>query len=61
MRVQTDSPCIYERAVCSNSGTVSSGTSGLSGKESDLKTRLSFFTSNYDVMNRYRFARLVTN
>nr|DAX08062.1 MAG TPA: hypothetical protein [Bacteriophage sp.] len=29
-------------------------------KELGLKTRLSFFASNYDVMNRYRFARLVT-
>lgn len=54
-------PCMNGRAVCPNSGAVSSGTSGRSKKELGLKTRLSFFTSNYDVMNRYRFARLVTN
>nr|DAJ98740.1 MAG TPA: hypothetical protein [Caudoviricetes sp.] len=54
-------PCMNGRVVCPNSGAVSSGTSGQSGKELGLKTRLSFFTSNYDVMNRYRFAWLVTN
>nr|DAX07013.1 MAG TPA: hypothetical protein [Bacteriophage sp.] len=31
------------RAVCPNSGAVSSGTSGQSEKELGLKTRLSFF------------------
>nr|DAG15468.1 MAG TPA: hypothetical protein [Caudoviricetes sp.] len=49
------------RAVCPNSGAVSSGTSGQSEKELGLKTRLSFFTSNCDILIRYRFSRLVTN
>nr|DAV30671.1 MAG TPA: hypothetical protein [Caudoviricetes sp.] len=54
-------PCMNGRAVCPNSGAVSSGTSGRSKKELGLKTRLSFFTSNCDVLIRYRFVRLVTN
>nr|DAI48195.1 MAG TPA: hypothetical protein [Caudoviricetes sp.] len=35
------------RAVCPNSGAVSSGTSGQSGKELGIKTRLFSYSSRY--------------